>query len=41
MKKWNLVTGLAYVIFVLVLVFLMLMVGLGCAVLLDALMGFM
>ena len=40
MKKWNLVNVLAYAIFVLVMVFIMLLAGVGCAALVDLLMAF-
>lgn len=40
MKKWNLVTVIAYVTFVLVMAFLMLLAGVGCAALVDLLMAF-
>ena len=40
MKKWNLVNVLAYAIFVLVMVFTMLLAGVGCAALVDLLMAF-
>jgi thiosulfate reductase cytochrome b subunit len=40
MKKWNIVTVLAYITFMLVMVCIMLLAGVGCAALMDVLMGF-